>query len=230
MPDSSNVQPQVIVVEMKGPKGDAGAQGARGPEGLQGIQGEPGPEGPQGIQGIHGVTGPPGPTGPQGKQGDKGDKGDAGEQGIAGPQGEKGDKGENGDKGEKGDKGETPTPTALRLDYPASVSVRNPFLQRIKAEVLPAFVLQGCVLFLPAGGYGIALQPDGTFRALQDVIDLYPDGTFHVKSVGTSRVYVVPLLSPSLYRLVEIRVRPPLVRRTGSGAFRRTGTGKVRIH
>ena len=124
---------------------------------------------------------------------------------------------------------EVAAPTGLELSYPASVSVRNTALQRIKAEVLPAFVLQDCVLFLPAGGYGIALQPDGTFRALLDVIDLYPDGTFRAKSVGTSRVYAIPTMAPGAYRVAEITVRPALLRRTGGGGIRRMSGGIPRI-
>ena len=122
-----------------------------------------------------------------------------------------------------------PQPTGMALDYPALVSVRNAVLQRISARLVPALVMQDCVLFLPAGGYGIALQPDGTFRALPDVIDLYPDGTFRAKSVGTSRVYAIPTMAPGAYRVAEITVRPALLRRTGGGGIRRMSGGMPRI-
>ncbi|MDR0712586.1 MAG: hypothetical protein LBF67_09640, partial [Prevotellaceae bacterium] len=99
-------------------------------------------------------------------------------------------------------------PTGMELSYPASVSIRNAVLQHISARLLPAFVMQDCAIFLPAGG---------------DAIDLYPDGTFRVKQIGTSRVYVVPTLAASAYKTVDITVRPAYLRRTGSGGLRLTG-------
>jgi hypothetical protein len=106
------------------------------------------------------------------------------------------------------------SPTGMELSYPASVSVRNAALQRIEARLLPAFTKQDCAIFLPAGG---------------DAIDLYPDGTFRVQQLGTSRVYVVPTLAASAYKAVDITVRPAYMRRTGSGGIRLTGAGKPRI-
>ncbi|MDR0688152.1 MAG: hypothetical protein LBF55_05630, partial [Prevotellaceae bacterium] len=100
------------------------------------------------------------------------------------------------------------SPTGMELSYPASVSVRNAALQRIEARLLPAFTKQDCAIFLPAGG---------------DAIDLYPDGTFRVQQLGTSRVYVVPTLAASAYKTVDITVRPAYLRRTGSGGLRLTG-------
>jgi hypothetical protein len=87
-------------------------------------------------------------------------------------------------------------------------------LQRIAARLLPAFNMQDCAIFLPASG---------------EAIELYPDGTFRVKKLGVSRVYVVPTLAASAYRAVDITVRPAYFRRTGIGALRLTGAGKPRI-
>ena len=108
----------------------------------------------------------------------------------------------------------TPAPTGMSLDYPATVSVRNAILQRIDVLLLPAFVMQDCVLFLPAGG---------------DAIELYPDGTFRVMRLGKSKIYVIPTQNSRAYKSVEITVRPAIARRTGSGAFRKTGAGKLRL-
>ena len=105
-------------------------------------------------------------------------------------------------------------PTSVLVAPPASVSVRNAALQRLSVQLLPAFVQQDSVLFLPGCG---------------DAITLYPDGTFRARQVGVSRVYVVPTDNCSAYRAVDVTVRPALVRRTGSGGIRRTGAGKLRI-
>jgi hypothetical protein len=110
--------------------------------------------------------------------------------------------------------GSVPVPTGVALKYPTDVSIRNLALQRIVAQLLPAFVAQSAVLFQPAGG---------------DAIELYPDGTFKVQHLGTSKIYIIPTLNSGAYKTVSITVRPALVRRTGSGAFRRAGNGSLRI-
>lgn len=108
-----------------------------------------------------------------------------------------------------------PQPTGMALKYPSVVSVRNAVLQRIEAQLLPAFVMQDCLIFLPAGG---------------DAIELYPDGTFRVRRVGTSKVYIMPTMAASAYRAIDITVRNAVARRTGSGVLRRTSAGKLRIN
>jgi hypothetical protein len=65
--------------------------------------------------------------------------------------------------------------------------------------------MQDCAIFLPASGEAIAL---------------YPDGTFRVRQLGVSRVYVVPTLAASAYRAVDVTVRPAYLRRTGGGGLR----------
>jgi hypothetical protein len=105
-------------------------------------------------------------------------------------------------------------PTKVELTYTASVSIRNGALQRILAQLLPAFNLQDAVIFQLASG---------------DAIDLYPDGAFKAKKLGTSKVYAIPTLNSKAYKEASITVRPALVRRTGSGAFRRAGGGVARI-
>jgi hypothetical protein len=88
---------------------------------------------------------------------------------------------------------------AMELYYPSSISIRSHTVFRILSRLYPVYALQN-VLYLPAGG---------------DSLEVTPDGVIHVRSLGTTKIHVIPPGRTSLYRTISIEVRYPYLRRSG---------------
>lgn len=102
-------------------------------------------------------------------------------------------------------------PTALRVSYPAKVTLGNGTVQYISAVVKPDYVRQN-VLYLSDG---IAC-------------DVEPSGAIVTKRAGISRVHVIPTAGTELYKTISIKVENPALRMAGS-ALRLDADGNIRL-
>jgi hypothetical protein len=104
---SPNVQKQIMLKRIPGPKGDTGATGSavgipgtNGTNGTNGLPGAIGPRGANGTPGADGAVGPKGLTGLTGAAGTNGTNGTNGDQGEMGAPGDIGPQGEPGEDGQ----------------------------------------------------------------------------------------------------------------------------------
>ena len=102
-------------------------------------------------------------------------------------------------------------PTALRLSYPAKVTLGNGTVQYVVAVVKPDYVKQN-VLYLS----------DGV------ACDVEPSGAIVTKRAGISRVHVIPTAGTELYETISIQVENPALRMAGR-AFRLDADGNIRL-
>lgn len=102
-------------------------------------------------------------------------------------------------------------PTALRVSYPAKVTLGNGTVQYVSAVVKPDYVRQN-VLYLSDG---IAC-------------DVEPSGAIVAKRAGVSRVHVIPTAGTELYETISIKVENPALRMAGS-VFRLDADGNIRL-
>jgi hypothetical protein len=101
---------------------------------------------------------------------------------------------------------------AMELYYPRYISIRQNVPQRIEVRLYPTYALQN-VLYLPAGG---------------DSLEVFPDGRLSVRSLGTTKIHVIPPGRTKLYKTIEITVRQPYLRKSSNG-LRLTQSGNLRI-
>lgn len=107
------------------------------------------------------------------------------------------------------------SPSRLEVAAPAVITVTNRAPQRIAAKVFPAYLVQNVLFQQPVnGGASVAVAPDGGLEVL---------------GVGKSRIHVIAAGNTALWRTVEVEVRRPIIRRTATGAIRRTSNGGMRI-
>lgn len=104
------------------------------------------------------------------------------------------------------------SPTRMELTYLKEISTCNPYPQKIGFKLLPSFSLQN-VLFLPAGGESVSVDPSGTLT---------------INKTGITRFYVIPTGATHLYQAISITIRSPKIRKTSGGKMRLSG-GKVRV-
>lgn len=104
------------------------------------------------------------------------------------------------------------SPTRMELTYLKEISTCNPYHQKIGFKLLPSFSLQN-VLFLPAGGESVSVDPSGTLT---------------INKTGITRFYVIPTGATHLYQAISITIRSPKIRKTSGGKMRLSG-GKVRV-
>lgn len=102
-------------------------------------------------------------------------------------------------------------PTALRVSYPAKVTLGNGTVQYISAVVKPDYVRQN-VLYLS----------DGL------ACDVEPSGAIVAKRAGVSRVHIIPTAGTELYETISIKVETPALRMAG-GALRLDADGNIRL-
>jgi ribosomal protein L7/L12 len=104
-------------------------------------------------------------------------------------------------------------PTRMELTYPATLSIRNTGAPRVAVRLLPVYALQN-VLYLPAAGDAVTVQPDG--RLL-------------LNHTGSATVHVIPSNATHLYKTIQINVRNPYLRKLAGGGLRITSAGHLRI-
>ena len=102
-------------------------------------------------------------------------------------------------------------PTALRVSYPAKVTLGNGTVQYIVAVVKPDYVRQN-VLYLS----------DGV------ACDVEPSGAIMAKRAGVSRIHVIPTAGTELYETISIQVENPALRMAGS-VLRLDADGNIRL-
>ena len=102
-------------------------------------------------------------------------------------------------------------PTALRVSYPAKVTLGNGTTQYVVAVVKPDYVRQN-VLYLSDG---IAC-------------DVEPSGAIVAKRAGVSRVHVIPTAGTELYETISIQVENPALRMAGR-VLRLDADGNIRL-
>lgn len=105
------------------------------------------------------------------------------------------------------------SPTRMELTFLKEIATCNPYPQKIGFKLLPSFSLQN-VLFLPAGGESVSVDPGGSLT---------------INKAGTTRFYVIPTGATHLYQTISIAVRSPKIRKTSGGKMRLSG-GKMRIY
>ncbi len=103
-------------------------------------------------------------------------------------------------------------PARLVVTAPATISTRNKIAQKIIAQLYPSYVMRN-VLYRKEEGSSLAVDPSGNLK---------------VKGTGTSTIYIIPTQNTDLWQQVDITVRTPLIRLTGTGKMRLNG-GKIRI-
>lgn len=103
-------------------------------------------------------------------------------------------------------------PTAMELDYPRTITLRNPVQKQI------------AVTLTPAGNYKNMLFIDD-----DNVIKVLPDGSILIRQTGNSKVHVIPTDNSSLYKTIDITVVEPGIRNITATSMRLTGSGAIRL-
>ncbi len=103
-------------------------------------------------------------------------------------------------------------PAKMSVSAPVSISTLNKVAQKIGVKLYPSYVM-GNVMFQKSEGESLAVDPSGNLN---------------VKGTGTSSFYVVPTQNTGLWQQVNIEVRNPRIRLTGSGKIRLNG-GRIRL-
>jgi chemotaxis protein histidine kinase CheA len=103
-------------------------------------------------------------------------------------------------------------PTGMNLDYPPRITFRNTVPRRITYELLPTNTGRN-VLFLGD----------------DNAVSVQPDGSLTVNRTGISKIHVIPTENTSIYRIIQITVAEPELRRVKSNSLRLMGNGSFRL-
>lgn len=103
-------------------------------------------------------------------------------------------------------------PTAMGLDYPRTITLRNTVQKKI------------AVTLTPSGNYKNMLFLDD-----DNAIKVLPEGVILVKKTGNSKVHVIPVDNTALYKTIDITVVEPVIRNATATSMRLTGSGAIRL-
>lgn len=106
-------------------------------------------------------------------------------------------------------------PSRMVLNYSKVITLRNPVLQKIIAELYPSYVLQNVIFQQPPNG--------------GDSVYVEPSGELSINKVGKTKIHVIPAQNTKIYQTVEIEVQAPALRLTGDGALRFNSDGSLRL-
>ena len=106
-------------------------------------------------------------------------------------------------------------PNRMELKYTPVICTRNKVKQKIEALLFPSYVLQNVIFQQPP--------------RLGDSVYVDPDGSLIINKVGKTKVHVIPTHNTSLWRVVEISVRDPGMRKLGNGKLCLSENGKIRL-
>lgn len=103
-------------------------------------------------------------------------------------------------------------PTAMEVDYPSQLTLRNKVLQAI----------------------AVSLTPDSNYTnvlyiADNNAVSVQPDGTIIVNQVGQTKVHIIPADNVQLYKTITINVIEPGMRLITSNRLRLTSGGTLRL-
>ena len=103
-------------------------------------------------------------------------------------------------------------PSALAVDYPATLTYGNVQSAYITATLTPDGVKQNVI-----------------FLSDNEAVKVAPDGRITIKALGTSEIHVIPTCNTSLAKTILITVESPSLRLTSSRELRLTSSGKLRL-
>lgn len=103
-------------------------------------------------------------------------------------------------------------PARMVIQAPATISTKNKVAQCIGVVLYPSYVMKN-LLFNRFDGSSLHINPSGSLT---------------VTGLGKSSFYVIPTANTEIWQQVDITVREPQMRLTGSGAIR-LSNGRIRI-
>ncbi|KAA6351217.1 hypothetical protein EZS27_001363 [termite gut metagenome] len=106
------------------------------------------------------------------------------------------------------------SPTRMSLEYTSRITLGNPYVQSVAAQLFPRYLPQN-VLFLCAGGESLDIDPT--------------TGKLMIKKTGKTRFHIIPTGNTSLRKTIEIDVQAPVFRLTGTGTLRITSANAIRL-